>query len=159
MSNTSPLPVVFTPSDASEPARRRGVHEWSAIFLLLFGGFVFGIGWIAGLILLWSSKAWRTSDKLLGTFVVPGGLTGVLYVSLFAFGSSSSEACWPNTSANVRLTAHASLVRHGHVVCAVRSGSGTNIFAIVGIVAALLLPIVTAIHLARSASRSQTVPA
>jgi hypothetical protein len=63
-----------------EPYRgdRRGTHEWAAIFLLLFGGFLFFVGWIAGLILLWSSRAWNTRDKLIGTLIVPGGLATVL---------------------------------------------------------------------------------
>jgi hypothetical protein len=61
---------------------RRGVHEWSAIFLLLFGGFLFFVGWIAGLILLWSSRAWTARDKLIGTLIVPGGLATVLPLML-----------------------------------------------------------------------------
>lgn len=63
-----------------EPYRsdRRGLHEWAAIFLLPFGGFAFGIGWILGLILLWSSRAWNTRDKLIGTLIVPGGLASIL---------------------------------------------------------------------------------
>ena len=67
-----------------EPYRadRRGVHEWAAIFLLLFGGFLFFVGWIGGLVLLWSSRAWNTRDKLIGTLIVPGGLATVLPLML-----------------------------------------------------------------------------
>ena len=67
-----------------EPYRsdRRGTHEWAAIFLLLFGGFLFFFGWIAGLVLLWSSRAWNTRDKLIGTLIVPGGLATVLPLML-----------------------------------------------------------------------------
>ena len=75
-----------------EPYRadRRGTHEWAAIFLLLFGGFLFFVGWFAGLILLWSSRAWNTRDKLIGTLVVPGGLASVLPLMLVV---GSSEHC------------------------------------------------------------------
>jgi hypothetical protein len=59
--------------ETSGPVDARGVHEWTAIFLLLFGGFFFGVGWIIGLIALWSSRCWNTWEKLLGTLVVPGG--------------------------------------------------------------------------------------
>ena len=45
-----------------------------APWLLLLGGFIFGIGWIVGVVLLWASSTWRRRDKLLGTFVLPGGL-------------------------------------------------------------------------------------
>lgn len=43
-------------------------------WLVCFGGFVFGVGWLAGMALLWTSAAWRVRDKLLATLVVPGGL-------------------------------------------------------------------------------------
>jgi hypothetical protein len=55
-----------------------GAMEVIAIVLLLIGGFLAGIGWIVGVILLWLSPRWRLSDKLLGTLVWPGGLAGVL---------------------------------------------------------------------------------
>jgi hypothetical protein len=75
-----------------EPYRsdRRGVHEWAAIFLLLFGGFLFFFGWVVGLILLWSSRAWNTRDKLIGTLIVPGGLATVLPLGLL---TGSTEEC------------------------------------------------------------------
>lgn len=84
--------------DAQRPeghagADRRGTHEWAAIFLLLLGGFVFGVGWIVGLILLWSSQAWTTRDKLIGTFVVPGGLAGTWFLLGVALVSSSGQVC------------------------------------------------------------------
>jgi uncharacterized membrane protein len=67
----------------------KGIQEWSAIILLLFGGFIFGVGWLLGLVLLWSSRAWTTVDKLVGTFVLPGGLSGVLFV--LVIGTSAQE--------------------------------------------------------------------
>jgi hypothetical protein len=57
-----------------------GWMEVVAIVLLLIGGFLAGIGWIVGVILLWLSPRWRVSDKLLGTLVWPGGLAAVLLV-------------------------------------------------------------------------------
>lgn len=68
----------------------KGIHEWAAIILLLFGGFAIGIGWLIGLILLWSSRAWTTVDKLIGTLVIPGGLAGVVLVALLG---ASKETC------------------------------------------------------------------
>jgi hypothetical protein len=67
-----------------EPYRsdRRGVQEWAAIFLLLLGGFLFVVGWVAGVILLWSSRAWNVRDKLIGTLIVPRGLATVLPLML-----------------------------------------------------------------------------
>jgi hypothetical protein len=60
--------------DGDGPGRRRGAHEWAAIVLLLFGGFIAGVGWLVGVALLWSSHAWTMSEKLIGTLVIPGGL-------------------------------------------------------------------------------------
>jgi len=75
-----------------EPYRadRRGVHEWAAIFLLPLGGFLFFFGWVVGLILLWSSHAWNTRDKLIGTLIVPGGLATVLPLGLL---TGSAQEC------------------------------------------------------------------
>ena len=66
------------------PQRRRslGALEWTAILLLLLGGFIFYVGWIAGAVLLWTSNAWNLRDKLIGTLVVPGGLATVPVVAL-----------------------------------------------------------------------------
>lgn len=82
-------------------ARRRGAQEWAAIFLVMFGGVPAALvglflvaqlsggtgvqipavvdvialgpvsGWIAGLMLMWTSDAWTRGDKLLGTLAVP----------------------------------------------------------------------------------------
>jgi hypothetical protein len=42
--------------------------------LLLLGGFVAGIGWIAGVVLLWASDTWSTREKVMGTLLFPFGL-------------------------------------------------------------------------------------
>lgn len=42
--------------------------------------------WPVGVILLWTSSAWSTRDKLIATLVPPGGYFG-LFVGLFLFGS------------------------------------------------------------------------
>ena len=91
---------------APGPSGRRGTREWAAIFLLLFGGFIFFFGWIAGVILLWSSRAWNTRDKLIGTLIVPGGLAAVLPVGLLTgttrtctSGPGRPTICTPGPSA------------------------------------------------------------
>jgi hypothetical protein len=71
-----------------------GAMEIAAVVLLLVGGFLAGIGWIVGVVLLWISPRWRLSDKLLGTLIWPGGLVGPLVVlsggAFFAAGTSST---------------------------------------------------------------------
>jgi hypothetical protein len=56
----------------------------TALVLLLIGGIVLPVlGWIIGVILLWRSATWSSREKLLGTFVVPGGLLLPLFVDFW----------------------------------------------------------------------------
>jgi hypothetical protein len=143
----------------SGPARRAGIHEWAAIFLLLFGGFMFVVGWIAGVVLLWSSPAWRTRDKWIGTLVLPGGLALVPFLVAFAVGTA--QKCL-TSGARFRLpavivTAHGRVpLTHGHLVQTTCTGGGSTASQILGIallIVAVLAPILTAIHLGLRASR------
>jgi hypothetical protein len=67
-------------------ASRRRVLDTGTVVLLLVGGLLLGLGWIAGAVMLWVSPRWRTSDKLLGTLVWPGGLAAVLAIPRFGTG-------------------------------------------------------------------------
>jgi len=74
---------------ATMPPRRApgpGAFAIATVLLLLLGGLLIGVGWIAGAILLWTSPRWPTRDKLVATLVWPGGLAAVL--ALPRFGSS-----------------------------------------------------------------------
>ena len=71
----APEAIVAAEQPAStEPAGGRGTKELAAVLLLVFGGFIAGIGWLVGVVLLWSSNAWTTREKWVGTLLVPGGL-------------------------------------------------------------------------------------
>jgi hypothetical protein len=71
--------------------RKRGWLEPVALVLLLIGGVILPIvGWFAGLVLLWASQIWTTRDKLIGTFVVPGGLAPAFY---YLFAAGYDQAC------------------------------------------------------------------
>lgn len=99
------LHVTETPSKASTMDR---ATPW----LLMFGGFAFGFGWLIGLYGLWTSSTWRIWDKLLGTLVWPGGLLGTFYFFLM---SSSSEACY-GTQGPGGTNASMVCVRHGLLI-------------------------------------------
>ncbi len=59
------------------------VREWLAIAMLTVGGIVLPVlGWLFGVILLWSSPRWRTRDKVLGTVLWPGGTYFMLIPTL-----------------------------------------------------------------------------
>ena len=113
-----------------------GFHEIAAITLLLIGGFLLGIGWIIGVVLLWTSSRWRLRDRLIGTFLVPGGLVGVLY--FLARSSGGSTGCVTTSTDNVE-----------H--CTTTGGTIPSWLGIPSLIVILLAPIVTAFYLARQA--------
>lgn len=70
------------PDDAG-PRRRGFGLEIAALVLLAIGFFIVPfIGWFVGVALLWGSSAWTTREKLLGTFVFPGGFVFPFYLVL-----------------------------------------------------------------------------
>lgn len=71
--------------DAAQPVRfSTGITglEITAVVLLLLGGFLIGMGWLAGVLLLWASPRWRVADKVLGALVLPWGLVIPVDVAL-----------------------------------------------------------------------------
>jgi hypothetical protein len=88
-----PEHIVFEATDPGAPAdgarpvaadegpppakTRTPVFEMIAVILLLGGGFLLGVGWIAGAVMTWVSTRWSVPDKLLGSLVWPGGLAAV----------------------------------------------------------------------------------
>ena len=80
--------TITAPVVGSDAMSRYG--EPVAIFLLMFGGFIFLLGWPLGVGLLWVSRTWRLREKLLGTFVWPFGYLSILLVGGLA---TSSEVC------------------------------------------------------------------
>lgn len=130
---------------AMVPADPRGTKEWAAIILLSLGGFVAGVGWLAGLILLWGSQAWTSRDKWIGTLIIPGGLaTAVLFGQVLLATGSTRQTCFSTPNAPLRCT-----------------NSGTSLGAgdyLGFVVAAILLlaPFATAAYLARRAAKSPT---
>lgn len=67
--------------------------EAAALVLLLLGGFVVGVGWLVGVVLLWMSPRWRAWEKLLGTLVWPGGLAGLLLIGGLLVTQVRTTAC------------------------------------------------------------------
>jgi uncharacterized membrane protein len=93
------------PSDIAEEARQRfgvpkvksGALEIAALILLLIGGIMLPIiGWFIGVILLWSSRVWTTSEKLAGTLLFPGGLLLPAALGLGAVGVRSCSGVIQN---------------------------------------------------------------
>jgi hypothetical protein len=123
-------------------AHGRGRMETAAIVLLLVGGFAWGVGWFVGVVLLWLSSRWSTRDKLIGTFVVPGGLALPLgvFVLLGVGTESSGQVC-------------TGLATPGAAQHCVTTGSNTPlwepILIVVGLLALAAAAVAAAVHLAR----------
>jgi hypothetical protein len=136
-----PDEIVAAASGPAKPTRSTAMETW-AIVLLLLGGFLWFVGWIAGVVLLWSSSLWTTRDKLIGTFVVPGGLAAGLAFLLFVGVGESGQTCF----------------RDGEAPTWTCSG-GPSTLALIGIVAALaflvLGPIATAVYLGRRLNKEK----
>ena len=73
-----------------------------ALVLLLIGGFLYLVGWIAGVVFLWLSDVWSTRQKIIGTLFVPGGLVAPLLLFLgsatyllldFGVGGEATTVC------------------------------------------------------------------
>jgi hypothetical protein len=77
-----PHTVGATAPQTMAPTRPGTGLEITAVLMLTVGSFIPLIGWAVGVILLWSSRRWRTGEKLLGTLVVPGGPAVVLWLGV-----------------------------------------------------------------------------
>lgn len=75
--------------------RPRGTGlELTAVVLLTAGSIVPLVGWLVGVVLLWSSSLWRVREKLLGTLVIPLGPGGLLFTyPLLLSQLGRSETC------------------------------------------------------------------
>ncbi|MGN6332933.1 MAG: hypothetical protein ACTHOD_14995 [Motilibacteraceae bacterium] len=54
--------------------------ELAAVLMLTVGSLVVVVGWLVGVVLLWSSARWTRAEKWLGTLVVPLGAGGIVMV-------------------------------------------------------------------------------
>lgn len=144
-----PTEIVDAGSDESEAFTRSGAWEIAAILLLLLGGFVFLVGWLVGVVLLWSSNVWTLRDKLVGTFVIPGGLaTAVIFIQLVLIGAvgGSGSGC----------------VHHLDGTTTGVCGGGTSTLTVIGVTAGLVLmliaPLATAVYLKRRVNQQRQRP-
>ncbi len=144
--------------DAEQPhvaiaVDRRGWREWAAVVLLALGGLIVGVGWLIGLILLWSSRLWTTRDKLIGTLIVPGGIATAVSLVLVITGiGASARRCIGVATVNLSTGA---AIGPGAVHCTPASAPTITPTAWqIALIAFLVLgPIITAVYLARRAGR------
>jgi uncharacterized membrane protein len=145
------LDRVGDPDDIAAEARERfgirsGRPSWTdplAIVLLLIGGFLWLVGWIAGIVLLWLSDVWSVRDKIIGTLLVPGGLLAPTWLLLLG-GGVRSAACFTDRRAD------------GVVVTSCDAGGGgIDVLAVVLLAFLVMAPIATAVYLGRKLRRAR----
>ena len=124
---------IVAEAGAGQAPTRAGPTEWFAIALLLVGGFLFLVGWVVGVVLLWSSTLWTLRDKLIGTLVLPGGLATSAFIFTFVGAGTGSGSGISGEHAD-----YLTLVLFGLF----------GVFLVV-------LPILTAIYLSRQAKRAK----
>ena len=130
-------------AEAGAPAP--GSRRWDAWapWLIIFGPVASGLGWVAGVLILWTSPTWGRRDKLIATFVPLAGLLALFFGVVAALGRSA--AC----------PGHA---LHGAAACTARAITtlplGVAILLAVAGLAAHLLP---PIHLMRTRRRQSSI--
>jgi len=114
--------------------------------------------WPVGVILLWTSSAWNTRDKLIATLVPPGGYLGLLVafsiLEFAAFSSVTVSSCGGSITDS-----------HGNVINQACTGPAPPpgweqaliTIAAVGVaVILLLLPVLVGIYMARRLARRES---
>ena len=130
------------------PPRTVSAMDRATPWLILLGGFAFGFGWLIGLYGLWSSTTWRVWDKLLGTFIWPGGLLATFYL----FGAASSSTTCTGVQNVGQAKATMTCVNHGLLVALPRVLQFLIGFVIVA------APIFTSVRLSSVLSRGYADP-
>lgn len=139
------------PADIAAEARERfgiqpkksGAVEVGALILLPIGGVIVPIlGWVVGVILLWISEVWSKREKLIGTFLVPGGLALPVYLIGF-FSLDAGESCVSNRGPGARI----------RETCSGGASSLESILLVLILILLVVTPLVTTAYLARRMRR------
>jgi hypothetical protein len=71
-------PAAIAAEAGAPPPGSRRWDAW-APWLIIFGPVASGLGWIAGMLILWTSPTWSRRDQLIATFVPPAGLVALFF--------------------------------------------------------------------------------
>jgi HAAS domain-containing protein len=137
-------PAAIAAKAGAPPPDSRRWDAW-APWLIIFGPVASGLGWVAGVLILWTSPTWSRRDKLIATFVPPAGL-----VALF-FGLVATLRAAAGCSGHVPAVLHAS------AGCPTKGFTLPLAVAILLIAAGLAAHLLPPIHLMRT-RRQQHFP-
>ena len=83
-------PAAIAAEAGAPPPGSRRWDAW-APWLIIFGPVASGLGWIAGMLILWTSPTWSRRDQLIATIVPLAGLVALFFGLLTAL--SAQAAC------------------------------------------------------------------
>ena len=89
-------PAAIAAEAGAPPPDSRRWDAW-APWLIIFGPVASGLGWVAGILILWTSPTWSQRDKLIATVVSPVGLVA-LFIGLVS-ALSAAAGCPGHASA------------------------------------------------------------
>ncbi len=164
------LDHLGTPTEIAEAARaelppgrsRIATRDVITIVLLLIGGIVVPfVGWLIGVVLLWTSTAWRTRDKLIATLLVPGGLLAPALLGEIAAFTSASTGPVGCTPVSVPVPVPSGSVPSAaavvqHCTTSTGSGVGSTILIIVLLIVTVGGPVFSTFWLIHHAQRRTT---
>jgi hypothetical protein len=102
------------------------------------------LGWVVGVILLWISDVWSKREKLIGTFLVPGGArTADLSGRLLSGGGLLEEPCVSNRGPGGRV----------QETCTGGASTLEPILSALLLILLVVTPLVTTAYLARRMKR------
>ena len=76
-------------AEAGAPPPGSGRWDAWAPWLIIFGFIASGLGWIAGVLILWTSPTWSQRDKLIATVVSPAGLVALFFGLVAALSAAA----------------------------------------------------------------------
>jgi hypothetical protein len=81
-------PAAIAAEAGAPPPGSRRWDAW-APWLIIFGPVASGLGWVAGMLILWTSPAWSRRDQLIATFVPLAGLVALFFGLVAALRGSA----------------------------------------------------------------------
>jgi hypothetical protein len=77
-------------AEAGAPLPASGRWDAWAPWLIIFGFIASGLGWIAGVLILWASPTWSQREKLIATVVPLAGLVALFFGVVAALHTAAS---------------------------------------------------------------------
>ena len=118
-------PAAIAAEARAPPPGSRRWDAW-APWLIIFGFIASGLGWIAGVLILWTSPTWSQRDKLIATFVPLAGLVA-LFFGLVAALRAAAGCPGPATLASSTCTTKGPALPLGLAIVLVVAGLAAHV--------------------------------